>query len=85
MLEVDSTMWVRRIKTNTDIEMLELTDKRFGNDPSLVRDSFPGLFRITITAYVVQTIKAAREQERREFLALGRALRPRDIYSQCGR
>ena len=83
-LQVDPAMWAECMKPNTDVECLELVDERFGNNPSWVRDSLPKLFRIAITNYVVQTIKAAREKERREFLALARANRPKEIYSRCG-
>ena len=79
-LEVNPTMWAERMKPDTDIEMLELTDERFGNNPSWVRDRLPGLFQHTIKHYVVETIKAARMEERRNFLALAR-VKPRGIYS----
>lgn len=83
ILEVDSMMWQEQMTRNSDIEVLDIIDKRFGTDPSWVRDTRPHLFLSTIKNYVVQTIKAAREDERRHFLALAR-VKPWEIYERCG-
>ncbi len=82
ILEIHPTMWMLAMKTHTDIEWLEIFDERFGNDPSWVRDSWPSLFMSTITNYVVQTIKQARKEERRYFLAEMPNLY--EIYKRCG-